>query len=210
MISKLQIDWVEIPAGDFIFGSGDVATIQTAFKISKTPITYTQYQLFLDANPDQSVPQNWDAENRTFNPTYENHPVGFITYSMAESFCRWAECRLPSEEEWEKAARGDNGNIFPWGDRIPPNPYEYANYNKRGLTMPVDSHPQGASPYGVEEMAGNVYEWTTGWFNDDRIHRVGRGGYYGSRENYLKTFSRKNLHPDFKSRAIGFRPVQDI
>lgn len=209
MSDNFQIDWVKIPAGDFIYGYDEIASIPMPYLIAKTPITNIQYKLFIDSNPDQPVPQNWDAENRTFKLSLASHPAVFITYAMAEAFCKWAGCRLPSEEEWEKAARGDNGNIYPWGDKMPLYPYEYANFNKRGLTLPVDNHPKGASPYGVLEMAGNVYEWTTGWFNADERMRVGRGGYYGSPETHITTQYRKNLHPDFESQAVGFRPVKD-
>lgn len=210
MVDTMQIDWIKIPAGDFIYGYDEIATISNDFLIAKTPITYAQYKIFTDANPDHPIPQNWDSESRTFKISLKKHPVVFITYAMAEAFCSWAGCRLPSEEEWEKAARGDNGNIYPWGDKMPPNPYEYANFNKRGLTLPVDNHLKGASPYGVLEMAGNVYEWTTGWYNANNILRVGRGGYFGSSQTHITTRSRKNLHPDFESKAIGFRPVKDV
>lgn len=212
MSDLINIDWVEIPAGQFIYGefsNMEIRMIEEDYLIARVPITYAQYQVFLSCNPNQPAPEDWDAELRTYKGKYENHPVVHVTYGDAESFCEWAGCRLPSEEEWEKAARGDNGNIYPWGDEITP---AHANYNHKGIirfgTTPVDRYAEFASPYGVLDMAGNVYEWTTGWYNSEKILRVGRGGYWANGEYHIRTTFRKNLHPEFSSPAVGFRPVK--
>ena len=213
---QIGIQWIEIPAGEFIYGLGrasEIRSIDENYLIARTPITYSQYKIFLDANLEMAVPKDWNVESRTFKDRFANHPVVYILYHQAEIFCQWLGCRLPSEEEWEKAARGDNGNIYPWGDQIKSPSKDYVNFNQKSIkkfgTTPVDSHPKGASPYGVLEMAGNVYEWTSGWYNDkNKIMRVGRGGYWGNSKHYITTTYRKNLHPQFESPAIGFRPVK--
>ena len=81
---------------------------------------------------------------------------------------------------------------------------------KKFGTSPVDSHPDGASPYGILEMAGNVYEWVSDWYDSKKILRVGRGGYWGSTEYTMTTTFRKNLHPEFDSPAIGFRAIKSL
>lgn len=103
----------------------------------------------------------WTGYNET--PQFADHPVVYVTWDMAQSYCRWAGGELPTEAQWEKAARGPSGSIFPWGDDLPSE--ELANFdNQRGATA-VGSYPLGASPYGVLDMAGNVLEWVKDYFS---------------------------------------------
>ncbi|MDH3942510.1 MAG: formylglycine-generating enzyme family protein [Anaerolineae bacterium] len=208
----MEIDWVQIPAGDFIYGPRkdlNIRLISEDYSIARVPITNAQYKIFIDANIDYPVPNDWNAETRQFKFGFDIHPVVHITYEHAESFCEWAQCRLPTEEEWEKAARGEFGNTYPWGEEIDPKLANYKHKNiKRIGTSAVGEYSDGASPYGVLDMAGNVYEWTSSWFNDDRILRVARGGYWGCSSPNVRTTYRKNLHPEFSSPAVGFRPVR--
>ena len=117
----IEIEWVKIPAGEFVYGEYrdmEIRTIAEDYLIAKVPITYAQYKVFLDANLDHPVPKDWDAETRNCRAKFGDRPVVPVTYSDAEFFCEWAGCRLPTEEEWEKAARGDNGISFPGAMKI--------------------------------------------------------------------------------------------
>ena len=108
-----DIDWIKIPAGKFIYGEYsdmEIRTMAEDYLIVEVSITYAQYKVYIDTNPDHPVPEDWDSETRNYRAKFENHPVVHVTYRDAEAFCEWADCRLPNEEQCEKAARGDNGN----------------------------------------------------------------------------------------------------
>lgn len=158
----MRFDWVTIPAGPFWMGS-DPARDKEAeddekpqhlvevaeFRIARVPVTNAQYKIFRDATGDTvQIPVG-----------YENHPVDKVNWNDAQAFCEWAGVRLPTEAEWEKAARGIDGRIYPWGFEAPN--AKRCNFNSlKGGTSPVGQYRDGASPYGVLDMAGNVWEWT--------------------------------------------------
>jgi len=138
-----------------------------AFWIDKTEVTNQQYALCVQAGLC-STPVSEDSKDPIFfgNPAYNNYPVTYVDWDQANAYCRWANRRLPSEAEWEKAARGPNGQIYPWGD-TPPNP-KLLNYKlqKEGIT-PVGSYPEGKSYYGAMDMAGNVMEWVWDYYQNN-------------------------------------------
>jgi formylglycine-generating enzyme required for sulfatase activity len=155
---------VLVPAGEFIMGSSDADSWAEqnempqrvirvpAFLIDQLEVTNMQYKRFVDATGWPPPPKWVDA---TYADGADFIPVAEITWWDAMGYAKWAGKRLPSEVEWEKAARGTDGRRFPWGDKFSP---DFAN-NEITL-LPVGSKPQGASPYGVIDMAGNVAEWT--------------------------------------------------
>jgi iron(II)-dependent oxidoreductase len=152
----------------------------------------------------------------------DNHPVVNVTWYDAVAYCEWAGVQLPTEAQWEKAARGTDGRIWPWGNEWD------ANKCNNGITGPgkttsVDSHPQGASPYGVMNMAGNVWEWCADWYDENYYvsapernphgpvsgnRRVLRGGSWSSDvPNYLRAASRYRYNLENWSSVYGFRGV---
>jgi formylglycine-generating enzyme required for sulfatase activity len=190
---------VSVPAGEFWMGDERQRTHVDAFQIGKYAVTNAQYKRFVDAT-GHPPPAHWS--DRDVPPGKELHPVVFVSWFDAEAYANWAGKRLPSEQEWEKAARGTDGRNYPWGE------WEEGHCNTRearfGDTTPVGSHsPQGDSPYGCAGMAGNVWEWTA-----PRLLTVNpavRGGSW----NYLSGTARCTYHirhsPTSASVELGFR-----
>ena len=211
MAQIVAFDWVEVPAGPFLMGSDKRKDDQAfddelpqhtmtlpAYRMARVPVTNAQYRAFVQATSHQP-PRHWGGGQ--IPEGKEQHPVVYVSFRDAVAFCEWASTatgtavRLPSEAEWEKAARGTDGRIYPWGDAKPTN--ELCNFGGNvGDTTPVGAYPKGASPYGLLDMAGNVWERTsTKWVGnyenyqpDDSLKgdasRTVRGGsFYNSDRN---------------------------
>jgi len=188
-------------------------------------ITEGHYQLV--ALDDPNVRITLDGENYYPIPGYANHPVVFVSWFGANAYCEYYGWRLPTEIEWEKAARGaENNRPFPWGDELKP---ENANYyssqdifektfGKQGTTTPVGFYNgstygdfttiDSPSPFGLYDMAGNVWQWT-GDVYEDQHYRYMRGG---SKDTYgynLRVWTRNSAGPEYYSPAVGFRCAQD-
>jgi formylglycine-generating enzyme required for sulfatase activity len=192
-----------------------------AYYIDQTEITNDQYRACVGDGicdqPDTGSGQ-YSRSNYYNNVNYGNHPVVNVSWFDARDYCLWAGERLPTEAEWEKAARGPNGQIFPWGDQFYSN---LASTEETGdQTYPVGGHADNASPYGALDMSGNVWEWVQDWFNADYYgvspdsnppgaatgsEKVLRGGSYSDYQSYARTTNRGFRPPDTSSAFRGFR-----
>jgi len=182
---------VYVPEGEFVMGSEnpeseDSSPVHTvyldAFWIDQTEVTNGKYQACVEAGGCRP-PSSVGSHTRDFyygNPQYADHPVVFVDWFSATDYCTWAGRRLPTEAEWEKAARGIHGARFPWGNGgISGSLLNFADRNSDVAwadqsiddgyadTAPVGSYPDGASPYGALNMAGNVNEWVADWYDGD-------------------------------------------
>ncbi len=211
-----HFSWASIPEGPFRFRVGDIDAIRElpAFCISKHPVTNDHYRLFLDSNSKHAPRGN--REKRNYPRGKANHPVVDISRKDAESYCLWLSSmtgksyRLPDEHEWEKAARGDNGQDYPWSGRnFDPS---RCNSAESGFhdTTPVDFYDNGKSPYECYDMVGNVSEWTR---TTEDGYAIIRGSSYKTsydgtrRRESSDCHFRINLEPDYVSPVIGFRIV---
>ena len=151
-----------VPGGEYTLGAEDIGeeekpvhrVVLSPFWIAKYPVTNEQYGRFLGANPGTRKPEYWT--DKWFNQA--QHPVVGVSWEEAQAYCRWAGLWLPTEAQWEAAARGADGRRYPWGESEPTP--EHANFGGReGGTTPVGTYPKGAGPFGALDQAGNVWEW---------------------------------------------------
>jgi formylglycine-generating enzyme required for sulfatase activity/energy-coupling factor transporter ATP-binding protein EcfA2 len=197
-------EWVTIAAGAFTMGEADQAhrVHLPEYAIARVPITNAQYQLFVEAAGHEPPPL-WPGKRAPRGK--ESHPVVGANWHDARTYCQWLSqaigqsVTLPSEAEWEKAARGaDDARAYPWGDD-----FDAARCNDSesgfGDTTPVGVFLNGASPYGCLDLAGNVWEWTD--------ERGVRGGSWHNRRGYARCASRGRLQPGDRLSIIGFRVV---
>jgi len=231
-------DMILIPAGEFLMGSPEAKgndderpqhkVYLDAFYIYKYKVTNGQFARFVKET-------GYKAEGdwmRYAKSGRETHPVVCVTWNDAWAYCRWAGGRLPTEAQWEKAARGTDGKEYPWGntwDRNRCNWHEGPKvsgmadiYSGRG-TAPVGSFPSGVSPYGVHDMAGNVWEWCSDWYDMDYYrsspsrnpegpghggNRVVRGGCFVDGSNGVQSAFRDSFGPSDQNIILGFRLVR--
>jgi iron(II)-dependent oxidoreductase len=195
-----------------------------SFYISKYEITNTQYKKFLDDNPSHEEPDFWYNEN--FNKP--DQPVVGVSWHDAVAYCNWLTektketYRLPTEAEWEKAARGTDERFFPWGNEWPNRNLANFIYEHK-KTVPVKEKPLGASELGLMHMAGNVAEWCGDWYDENYYEnpmnrknpkgpqkgekKVVRGGDWRDNAFYLRCNARVSYPPDTRNRFLGFRIV---
>jgi formylglycine-generating enzyme required for sulfatase activity len=173
---------VYVPAGEFLMGSSDGdpdaadrekpqhTVYLDAFWIDKLEVTNAQYRKCVEAGACQA-PRRCEGDKGFYeDETKGNHPVVCVNWNKAQDYAAWVGGRLPTEAEWEKAARGTDGRLYPWGNSPPDcskaNLYGCVEGPRAGETLPVGSHPDGASPYGALEMGGNVLEWVADWWDE--------------------------------------------
>jgi formylglycine-generating enzyme required for sulfatase activity len=243
---------VYISAGEFIQGADDDLAARDdefpqrsvyldAYWIDQTEVTNAMFAQFLNEEGNQKEHGffwadvlNSSQDVRLQDGTWvvsgdlENHPVREVTWYGAQAYCQWAGRRLPTEAEWEKAARGTDGRIYPWGDSDPN--CETANYDAGcflRVTTVVGSWPLSHSPYGVFDMAGNVWEWTADWYQpdyylnapfenpagpEDGTERVIHGGSYFPHDyaGHIRTTNREGYFPTSSGPNLGFRCAMDV
>lgn len=209
--AKTGIEMIRIPAGTFLYGDNRQKVDLPEYWIGRAPVTNSQYKRFLDANPQHNVPfvargreYNWDKRTRAFQAGMDAHPVVFITWEDTVAFCKWAGLQLPTDQMWEKAARGTDERLWPWGNEKPTP--AHCNFNKNvGGTTPVGKYsPQGDSPYGCVDMAGNICEWT--WQTETKTW-VLRGGAWDLGSQLTRVTYRFTPHILIKLNYVGFRVV---
>ena len=204
---------VMIPAGEFPCGATKQPCELPAYRIGRYPITQAQYAEFLQAHPEIPIPYvdedwarvyNWDSEQRIYPNGRSNQPVVLVTWDEAAAYCAWVGGRLPTQEEWERAARGPDGRSYPWGETFTP---PHANTRESGLggPTPVGIFVEGESPSGALDMAGNVWEWTVSDY--DQYTKILRGGAWNFPAESARTFITERSRPHNRSHAIGFRVV---
>jgi formylglycine-generating enzyme required for sulfatase activity len=230
------MELVFIPSGEFPMGADDTDPEAGAVEkpqhwlylspywIDRTEVTNARYQQCVKAG-DCQPPEKVGSKTRPAyynNSQYQDYPVIFVSWEDASAYCHWADRRLPSEAEWEKAARGIDSQLYPWGDT--PADYRKANFNNlAGDTTRVGLYPAGASPYGVVDMAGNVAEWVADWYGEGYYaaspyknppgpksgeFRMLRGGSWFNTAHALRTTFRLWNYPSLRSETIGFRCAQ--
>jgi formylglycine-generating enzyme required for sulfatase activity len=225
----LDFEWAKIPAGEFTMGTdssegeADETPEHTVYldeyEISKYEVTFAQYDKFCDDTGRAKPGDNGWQRGK--------NPVIDVTWEDAKAFCDWLSRKstcyrfaLPTEAQWEKAARGTDKRKYPWGNEPPT--VNLVNYNKpNGPIVEVGHYPAGVSPYGVYDMAGNVWEWCSDWYDGKYYEepgnsnpqgpptgttRVTRGGGYSSNANDIRTTERSSHNPtSFKANYLGFR-----
>jgi len=256
-IEPQPLVWITIPAGNFTMGSLPTdpyaqsneqpqhTVYLDAYQISKYEITNAQYQAFMEAGGysnsaywtadgwnwrttnNITQPYWWSTGEYNSGPSFPNHPVVGVSWYEAYAFCQWAGGHLPTEAQWEKAARGmDSSNYWPWGstwDASKCNSSENVSPDTFTCSSPVGYFSAGQSPYGVYDMAGNVLEWCNDWYDANYYanspssnpagpatgsSRVLRGGSWYNNGNHCRTAERNGCSPSFRSAGIGFRPVK--
>jgi formylglycine-generating enzyme required for sulfatase activity len=191
------------------------------FYIDKYEVTNKRYKRFVEA-ARRKPPAHW--VNGEIPKGRADHPVVFVTWNDANDFCQWEGKRLPTEPEWEKSARGTDKRTFPWGDKFDAHKGNMPQLGK-GDTMPVGSFENGKSPYGIYDLAGNVWEWTDDWFkpypgnkhpdeNYGEKYRVLRGGSWYDCTYYkcgisAPTYNRIFFNPLTMNNNFGFRCAKD-
>jgi len=245
------VEMVRVSTATFVMGEFDAGidaqpphevTI-SAFYIDRTEVTYEQFRDFLLANPewqrenvdpllaDDSYLNDWSGVE--YPEHLKDHPVRWVSWYSAAAYAEWRGGRLPTEAEWELAARGTDGRPWPWGWETPDSTTRpLCNYRTDPpeidgflLTAPVGSYPAGDSPYGALDMAGNVWEWTADWHDpeyyaespsldprgpDRGTYRVLRGGSWSVPASWTRSTVRLRAYPTRCSDQVGFRCVRDV
>lgn len=232
-----------IPAGEFLMGTSisnrdggrdeypDRRIFLNAFYLDSLEVTNGRYLEFVKATGHR-IPEHprdkkltlW--QGATVPAAFKEHPVINVDWYDADAYCAWAGRRLPTEAEWERAARGTTGRRFPWGDAEPTRTLaNYLNQWRNGAGLePVGSHPQGASPEGVQDLQGSVWEWVADWYDPsyyekgplrnpkgpaEGTRKVIRGSGWESEAPLLRSAHRLSSDPKNRNHSLGFRCAMD-
>lgn len=244
-------EMVRVPAGWFLMGSAKKADRNAyppelpqrrvyleAFDIDKYEVTAVQFLRFVLAT-DRPPLLDWRYDGGNFQESMASHPVMHVSWHDADAYCQWAGKRLPTEAEWEKAARGEDGRVYPWGNQ--PAGLTRANFGRTGLSGPVRDRPErlllyppiisvdkyenAVSPYGVHQMAGNIAEWVADWYDphyyktapernpkgpERGTQKAFRGGGWVDSTPSVRAAQRNGTDPNTKMNWLGFRCARDV
>ena len=244
-------EMVRIPAGSFLMGSDkklDRNAYQAElpqrnphlddYEIDKFEVTTVQYLKYVLAK-DLPPLIDWQYDGGNFQEAMASHPVMHVSWADADAYCKWAGKRLPTEAEWEKAARGVDGRIYPWGNQ--PAGLSRANFGRTGLSGPVRDRPErlllyppiisvnkydnAVGPYGTFQMAGNVAEWVADWYDKEYYKtapdRNPKGPEKGTQKSFrgggwidstptVRGAQRNGTEPNTKMNWMGFRCARDV
>ena len=228
--AKDGMEQVYVPEGEFLMGSNGYTSDEQpqhtvyldAFWIDKTEVTNAMYRKCVESGICEQPNCNYSDSQKN------DHPVVCVDWNQAHSYCQWAGGRLPSEAEWEKAARGTDGRTYPWGENIDCGRANYGDgrlFGQKcvGDTTEVGKYPSGASPYGALDMAGNAWEWVNDWYGenyyqnsaqknptgpDSGQYRVLRGGSWFDGTRGVRTAIRNRVTPVLRNYNDGFRCVR--
>jgi iron(II)-dependent oxidoreductase len=218
--AKVNLDKiVEVPAGPFLYGDDrHQENIEQPFYIDVYPVTNSQYVEFMKAggySDDKYWSQEgkkWREKNNITEPRFwrdkewnkPDYPVVGVSYYEADAYARWAGKKLPTEKEWEKAARGTDGRVYPWGNEFDKEKCNTVG-SGMGKTTRVTRYHNGISPYGCYDMAGNVWEWTDSWYDKEEITKVLRGGSWYSDRDHARCANSGRDNPNLRYYYVGFR-----
>ena len=234
-VGKDGAPMVLVPEGDFIMGSDkgdeDEAPVHrvhvNAFYIDKFEVTNARFAKYVDAI--QSEPP-WGFSDKETPVIHADRPVRWVNWMDAMGYCLWVGKRLPTEAEWEKAARGTDERVYPWGNDPPTSVHAVYGLKEGGgeTVSIIGNHHMGQSPYGVQDLAGNLYEWVMDWYAEDFYSsfinspavnprgptegttKVQRGGSYVNTPYRLRSSFRTKADPTEQDHNVGFRCAQDV
>jgi formylglycine-generating enzyme required for sulfatase activity len=233
IIDGQGVTMVLVPAGSFTMGSSrgdrDESPIHSVnldlYYIDKFEVTNALYQSCVEAGSCK-LPVKADSFTRSSyygNSQYSNYPVVYVDWNMAKNYCEWRGARLPTEAEWEKAARGTDERTYPWGNGL-----DCSNANFSSCvngTSEVGTYEKGKSPYGVDDMAGNVWEWVADWYSESYYasapstnpvgpvagsSRTVRGGSWTRGALDIRSSNRVNFAPNYNNFDLGFRCAREV
>ena len=221
---RVPENMVYIPSGQFIMGEEDnirIASLKEGFFIDKYQVTNARFCAFLNERGNQQEGgKEWidlegsskkvryrirmDGDLFAVESGFEDHPVIYVTWCGVSEYAQWAGKRLPADEEWEKAARGIDGRVYPWGNEFDK---EKCNIDESGIdhTTPVKEYKEGRSPHGCLDMAGNVWDWTDSWHDEEKEKRVLRGCSWSGIRSRARCATRDRTNPEIRDNDIGFR-----
>jgi len=194
---------VIVPGGAFLSGEKGEEVELDAFYIDVFPVTNAEYKKFIEAT-GYRAPKFW-TEGRLKEP---NDPVVGVSWYDADKFATWAGKELPTSAQWEKAARGFEGRIYPWGNEFDESFANFGHVDGEDMTCPVDRHDENRSVFGARELAGNVWEWTRDWDKIEIDMKVIRGGSWADPAAFLRCDRHLYANPKDKYDNIGFRCVR--